>query len=151
MRNDDTLTAWRLDRLGRGVGLETRAGQGANLDTTTANGRMVFGILAAIAEFERELIIECTRAGRALARDRGRPFKMTAAKPRLAQAAMRQPGTKVGQLCAELGVSRQTLYRHADPRGGLRPDGGKLLHARKRVVTAGLLSSPQQSAAALSP
>ena len=52
---------------------------------------------------------------------------MTTAKLRLAQAAMGQPGTKVGALCAELGVSRQTLYRHVDPNGALRPDGEKLL------------------------
>jgi hypothetical protein len=52
---------------------------------------------------------------------------MTAAKLRLAQAAMGQPCTKVGELCAELGVTRQTLYRHVDPRGALRTDGEKLL------------------------
>jgi len=135
LRKDDTLVTWKLDRLGRdlrhlvnlvhdlirrGVGLKVLAGQGANLDTTTANGRLVFGIFAALAEFERELIVERTRAGLASARARGRnggrPFKMTSAKLRLAQAAMGQPGTKVGELCTELGVSRQTLYRHVDPR-----------------------------------
>ena len=97
LRKDDTLVAWKLDRLGRdlrhlvnlvhdltgrGVGLKVLAGQGANLDTTTANGRLVFGIFAALAEFERELIVERTRAGLASARARGRnggrPFKMTA-------------------------------------------------------------------------
>ena len=46
---------------------------------------------------------------------------------RLAQAAMGQKETKVGELCAELGVTRQTLYRHMDPNGALRPDGEKLL------------------------
>jgi DNA invertase Pin-like site-specific DNA recombinase len=101
------------DLTGRGVGLKVLAGQGAHLDTTTANDRLVFGIFAALAEFERELIIERTRAGlisaRARGRNGGRPFKMTAAKLRLAQAAMGQPGTKVGALCAELGITRQTL------------------------------------------
>ena len=56
---------------------------------------------------------------------------MTAAKLRLAQAAMGQPGTKVGKLCAELGITRQTLYRHVDPNGLLRPDGEKLLGQMK--------------------
>lgn len=146
LRQDDTLVAWKLDRLGRdlrhlvnlvhdltgrGIGLKILAGQGAQLDTTTANGRLVFGIFAALAEFEHALIIERTQAGLALARARGRnggrPFKMTAAKLRLAQAAMGKPGTKVSELCAELSITRQTLYRHVDPNGFLRPDGEKLL------------------------
>jgi DNA invertase Pin-like site-specific DNA recombinase len=135
LRKDDTLVTWKLDRLGRGVGLRVLAGQGANLDTTTANGRLVFGIFAALAEFERELIVERTHAGLASARARGRnggrPFKMTPAKLRLAQAAMGQPGTKVGELCAELGVTRQTLYRHVTPQGELRPDGLSVLSRQK--------------------
>ena len=49
------------------------------------------------------------------------------AKLRLAMAAMGQPETKVGDLCQELGVTRQTLYRHVSPKGELRPDGEKLL------------------------
>ena len=149
LREGDTLVAWKLDRLGRdlrhlvnlvheltgrGVGLRVLAGQGMNLDTTTANGRLMFGFFAALAEFERELIVERTKAGLASARARGRnggrPFKMTAAKLRLAQSAMGQPETKVGELCAELGVSRQTLYRHVNPKGVLRPDGEKLLGRR---------------------
>ncbi len=150
LRKNDTLVTWKLDRLGRdlrhlvnlvhdltgrGVGLRVLAGQGANLDTTTANGRLVFGIFAALAEFERELIVERTHAGLASARARGRnggrPFKMTPAKLRLAQAAMGQPGTKVGELCAELGVTRQTLYRHVTPQGELRPDGLSVLSRQK--------------------
>ena len=96
LRVGDTLVAWKLDRLGRdlkhlvnlvdeltkrGIGLRVLAGQGANIDTTTANGRLVFGIFAALAEFERELIVERTMAGlqaaRARGRNGGRPFKMT--------------------------------------------------------------------------
>ena len=150
LRKDDTLVAWKLHRLGRdlrhlvdlvheltgrGVGLKVLAGQGANLDTTTANGRLVFGIFAALAEFEREQAVERTRVGLASARARGRnggrPFKMTPAKLRRAQAAMGRRETRVGELCAELGITRQTLYRHVDPQGRLRPDGEKLLRCRR--------------------
>lgn len=107
------------------------AGHGASIDTTSANGKLVFTIFAGLAEFERELIIERTKAGMAAARARGRnggrPYKMTAAKLRLAMAAMESRDTTVGDLCAELGITRQTLYRHIDPKGNLRPDGQKLL------------------------
>ena len=134
----DMLTAWELDRLGRdlchlvnlvhnltdcGVGLIVLADQEANLDTATANGRLVFDIFAALAEFERELAVERTGAGP----QRRAAVQMTAAKLRLAQAAMGQKETRVGELCTELGITRQTLYRHVDPKGQLRPDGDKLL------------------------
>lgn len=146
LREGDTLLVWKLDRLGRDlrhlintvhdltgrdVGLKVLTGQGAAIDTTTAAGKLVFGIFAALSEFERELISERTVAGLASARARGRkggrPFKMTAAKLRLAVAAMGHPETTVGTLCKELGIARQTLYRHVAPNGELRPDGVKLL------------------------
>lgn len=145
LREGDTLAVWKLDRLGRdlrhlintvhdltarGVGLKVLTGHGAAIDTTSAAGKLVFGIFAALAEFERELISERTVAGLASARARGRsggrPFKMTQAKLRLAMASMGKPETKVGVLCEELGVTRQTLYRHVSPKGELRPDGEKL-------------------------
>ena len=146
LRAGDTLVVWKLDRLGRdlrhlvnivhdlterGVGLKVLTGQGAAIDTTTASGKLVFGIFAALAEYERELISERTVAGLASARARGRkggaPFKMTPAKVRLAAASMGKPGTNVGELCKELGVTRQTLYRHVSPTGELRADGRKIL------------------------
>ena len=151
LRHGDTLVVWKLDRLGRdlrhlvnlvgdltkrGIGLKVLAGEGASIDTTTANGRLVFAIFAGLAEFERELIVERTKAGLAAARARGRsggrPFKMTPAKLRLAQAAMGKPETKVAELCVELGITRQTLYRHVTPKGEIRPDGEKLLARRGR-------------------
>ena len=147
LRQGDILIVWKLDRLGRslhhlvntihdltirGIGFKVLTGHGASIDTTTPSGKLVFGIFAALAEFERELISERTKAGLASARARGRkggaPFKMTAAKLRLAMAAMGKPETKVGELCLELGITRQTLYRHIGPDGSLRNDGKKRLN-----------------------
>jgi DNA invertase Pin-like site-specific DNA recombinase len=154
MREGDTLVVWKIDRMGRslshlvstiqdlskrGITLHVLTGQGAALDTTTASGKMVFGIFAALAEFERELIIERTKAGLESARARGRaggaPFKMTPAKVRLAMAAMGKPETKIRELCDELGVTRQTLYRHVAPNGNLRKDGEKLIKEKKPYVS----------------
>jgi hypothetical protein len=70
-------------------------------------------------------------AARARGRNGGRPYKMTISKLRLAMASMGQPETGVGELCQELGITRQTLYRHVDPKGTLRPDGEKLFQRRK--------------------
>jgi DNA invertase Pin-like site-specific DNA recombinase len=149
LRAGDTLVVWKLDRLGRnlrhlvntihdltekGIGFKVLTGQGAAIDTTTPSGKLVFGIFAALAEFERELISERTKAGLASSRARGRvggaPHKMTVAKLRLAMAAMGHRETVVGELCRELGVTRQTLYRHVAPDGSLREDGKKLLAAK---------------------
>lgn len=148
LRKGDTLVVWKLDRLGRnlthlvnmvddlnhrGIALKVLRGQGASIDTTTASGKLVFGIFAALAEFERELISERTKAGLAAARARGRRggrrHTMTAAKVHLAAAAMGKEDTVVGDLCRELGITRQTLYRYVSPTGNLRDDGKKLLKA----------------------
>ena len=154
LREGDTLTVWKLDRLGRNlrhlvntihdlmerkIGFRVLSGQGADIDTTTAGGRLVFGIFAALAEFERELIRERTIAGlssaRARGRNGGRPYTMTPAKLRLAQVAMAKRDTKVGDLCNELGVTRQTLYRFVDPNGELRADARKLLKRKGQSVS----------------
>ena len=146
LRRGDVLMVWKLDRLGRdlrhlvnvvqdladrGVGFKVLSGQGAEMDTTTASGKLVFGIFAALAEFERELIRERTIAGLAAARARGRKggrrFALTKAQVRLAQAAMGKKETQVRELCEELGVTRVTLYRYVAPDGALRDHGRRRL------------------------
>jgi len=58
---------------------------------------------------------------------------MTPAKLRLAIASMGKKDTKVGELCRELGITRQTLYRHVSPTGTLRPDGEKLIEKNRNT------------------
>jgi DNA invertase Pin-like site-specific DNA recombinase len=147
LREGDVLVVWKLDRLGRdlrhlvntvqdladrGIGFKVLAGQGADIDTTTAGGKLIFGIFAALAEFERELIRERTQSGLAAARARGRiggrKFALTKAQVRLAQAAMGKKETRVSDLCEELGVTRVTLYRYVGPEGELREHGRRALN-----------------------
>ena len=120
---------------------EDRPHQPRHIGTTIVGGKPIFGAFAALAEFERDLIVERTKAGLASARARGRnggrPYTMTAVKPRTAQAAMGRPETRVGALCRELGVTRQTLYRHVGPKGEPRPDGEKLLAVGRRASACG--------------
>ena len=148
LRAGDVLVVWKLDRLGRtlahlvttvrdlserGIGLRVLTGQGAEIDTTTPAGRMIFGIFATLAEFERDLIRERTLAGLAAARARGRKggrkFALTKAQVRLAQAAMAKRDTSVAELAAELGIKPVTLYRYVDANGNLRDYGRRVLEA----------------------
>ena len=155
LREGDILVVWKLDRLGRdlrhlvntaqdlaerGIGFKVLAGQGAEIDTTTASGKLIFGIFAALAEFERELIRERTQAGLAAARARGRKggrrFDLTKAQVRLAQAAMQNRDTQVAELCRELGVTRSTLYRYVGPNGELRDHGERVLGIQQLATAA---------------
>lgn len=148
LRAGDTLIVWKLDRLGRNlahlvntvqdlatreIGFKVLTGQGANIDTTTASGKMIFGIFAALSEFERELIRERTMAGLAAARARGRnggrKFSLTKSQLRLAQASMSNRDTKISEFCKEIGITRSTLYRYISPEGEIRPHGHKLLQS----------------------
>lgn len=144
----NTFVVWKLDRLGRnlkhlvttvdelydrGVGLRVLAGTGAEIDTTTANGRLVFGIFATLAEFERELIAERTRAGLAAARARGRmggrPRKMDPTMLRIAMRAMADRDTVAQDLAERLGMATTTLYRYVNGDGTVKEPGQKLLDA----------------------
>jgi DNA invertase Pin-like site-specific DNA recombinase len=129
VREGDTLVVWRLDRLGRslahliiliadlearGVGFSSLTEQ---IDTTTPGGKLIFHIFGALAEFERNLIRERTRAGLAAARARGRhggrPRVLgTSGKVQLARKLFADKTNSVGDICASIGVSRATLYRY---------------------------------------
>lgn len=120
----------KLDRLGRSVGnlkqvADRLQDQGVGLvalsqgiDTTTAGGRLFFHMLAAIAEFEHDLIVERTRDGLAAARARGRKggpkFKMTPTKVKQARAMYDEGKYTVQQIAETFGVSRPTIYRHLE-------------------------------------
>ena len=107
------------------------AGAGAQIDTTTANGRLIFGIFAALAEFEAELIRERTKAGLAAARARGRlggrPRKMTIETLKMAMAAMADPKTKASEVANRLGITTTTLYTYINCDCSVKEPGQRLL------------------------
>ena len=148
----NTLVVWKLDRLGRDmkhlvnlidemshkkVGFKVISG--AEIDTTTANGRLVFGIFAALAEFERELIRERTQAGLAAARARGRnggrPRKMDAHTIKMAMAAMSDRNSVAHEVAKRLNVTTTTLYTYVNGDGSLKEAGTRLLHQSSREKT----------------
>ncbi|QHT65238.1 recombinase family protein [Rhodocytophaga rosea] len=136
LRAGDVLMIWKLDRLGRSlphlvelthellekeVGLQSLSDP---IDTTTAQGRLVFNIFASLAQFERDLIRERTMAGLASARSRGRlggrkkGLSEKAQKTALiAEALYKQKQLPVMDLCKQLSISKPTLYRYLRSRG----------------------------------
>jgi len=128
LRSGDVVVVWRLDRLGRSLRnlidlVETLADRGVgfrslteSIDTTTANGRLFFSIMGALAEFERDLIRERTQAGLAAARARGRvggrPSVMNAKKIATARKLYDSREHTVAEIAEMLDVSVATIYRH---------------------------------------
>lgn len=126
LRDGDVFCVWRLDRLGRSLsdlvhhvtefarhGVEFRSLTEA-FDATTPGGRLIFGIFAAIAEFERALIIDRTKAGLAAAKASGKPVgRPRLVTPARAQIAREQRDTGMGltAIARELRVSRATVVR----------------------------------------
>lgn len=148
-RDGDTLVVWKLDRLGRnlhhlvnavhdltarGVGLKVLTGQGAAIDTTTPAGKLSSGSSQRWPGSNANSSPSAPsglKSARARGRKGGTPFKMTPAKLRPPHP-WANPDTKIGELCTELGITSQTLYRHVSPTGELRADGLKLLADRTR-------------------
>ncbi len=133
-RAGDTLIVWRLDRLGRSlkdlIALAERLEQRKvglkslkeALDTTSSGGRLVFHMFGALAEFERDLIRERTRAGLSAARARGRlggrPKLLTPEKRRLAVQLYRAKEHSIAEICRLMGISKPTLYSYLAEAGG---------------------------------
>jgi len=127
LRAGDTLVVWRLDRLGRSLPdliatVNELASRGIAfesvteaIDTTTASGKLVFNIFASLADFERHLIGERTRAGLAAGRARGRmggrPPALTSRQLREARLLLTDPEATVTAVAERYGVSRTTLYK----------------------------------------
>lgn len=129
LREGDTLVIWKLDRLGRNLAhlihlttalIEKKVGLislNDPIDTTTSQGRMIFGFFASLAEFERELIVERTQAGlksaRARGRKGGRPKGMSQSaieKATIAEALYQNGTIPVKKIAEQLDISKTTLY-----------------------------------------
>lgn len=128
MRPGDTLVVWKLDRLARSLkqlietveGLEQKEigfqSLTESIDTTTSGGKLVFHIFAGLAEFERSIIRERTRAGLASARARGRlggrPKSMSEQDIAAAKALLQDPSITFEKVAERIGVAPSTLYRY---------------------------------------
>jgi DNA invertase Pin-like site-specific DNA recombinase len=133
-RSGDSLIVWKLDRLGRSLrhlidtinklqskGVEFVSLQ-ESVDTTTSGGKLVFHVFGALAEFEREMIRERTRAGLKAARARGslhgRPKKLSNQQINIAKKLMDDKETKILEITKTMNVSRSTLYRYQTTENG---------------------------------
>lgn len=134
LRKDDILMVWRLDRLGRtlkhliewineleqqGIGFKSLQ---ETIDTTNSSGKLIFHIFAALAEFERNLIRERTRAGLEAARVRGRqggrPKILTENKCELAVKLYEDKKHSVKEICQIMNISKPTLYKYIKKQNG---------------------------------
>ena len=126
----DTLLVWRLDRLGRSMAhlvlliedlsrkkIAFRSICDGVIDTTTASGELIFNIFSSLAQFERRLIQERTKAGLSAARARGRkggrkPISAEHPKVKTAKRMHQDHGMDIDQICQMLNISRATFYRY---------------------------------------
>src|SRR3954462_4603852 len=133
VRAGDTIAVWRLDRLCRSLphlietigGLEARnvgfKSLTESIDTTTSGGKLIFHIYGALAEFERNLIRERTKAGLQAARIRGikggRPKSLSDKKVEMARKLYADKSNSVEEICKTMGISRMTLWRYVKAAG----------------------------------
>lgn len=126
----DTLLVWRLDRLGRSMahlvtlvedlgkkGIGFRSLCDGAIDTTTASGELIFNIFSSLAQFERRLIQERTKAGLDAARARGRNGgrkKVAPDNPKVltAKRMHKNHGMSINDICKTLKISRASFYRY---------------------------------------
>lgn len=127
VRDGDELAVWRLDRIGRSTKdlistVEDLNGRGVNfvslherIETASAAGRLMLGVFAAIASFERDLLVERTNAGlhaaRARGRKGGRPPSLGPSELRLARSMLADQSVSVTEVARHFKVGRNTLYR----------------------------------------
>ena len=126
----DTLVVWRLDRLGRSMhhliwliedlrqkGISFKSISDGFIDTTTASGELIFNIFSSLAQFERRLIQERTKAGLDAARSRGRcggrkKIQSTDPKVLTAKKMHKDHGMSIDDICKILKISRASFYRY---------------------------------------
>lgn len=155
LREDDTLVVWRLDRLGRSlphliktinelkernIGFKSLNEQ---IDTTTAGGILIFHLFGAVAQFERDLVSERTKAGLKAARDRGkrggRPAKLKPKDVRMIKQLLKDKTVTKGDIAKRFGVSRATVHRELlkNRKDTEAKELDKLLKAQRRADRAG--------------
>lgn len=128
LRTGDTLVVWKLDRLGRslanlieivkqlndrGIGFKSLQ---ENIDTTSTGGKLVFHIFSSLAEFERDIIRDRTKAGLAAARARGRkggrPQVLTNEQIDMIKKLHADKTNSITGICKMFKISRPTLYAY---------------------------------------
>ena len=131
LREGDIIVTWKLDRLGRsirdlinlvseiqekGAGLKSLQD---SVDTTTPHGKLTFHLFAALAEFEKDIIRERTKAGLEAARARGRKggrpkgiSKQALNKVLIAQALYKKQNMSISEICRHIGIARSTFYKY---------------------------------------
>ena len=128
LREGDTFVVWKLDRLGRSLkhlietihDLQGRSigfiSLTENIDTTTPGGMLIFHIMGALAQFERDLIRQRTNAGLSAARARGRsggrPNKVKAEQIAMMKKMYADQTNSVDSICSTFHITRATLYRY---------------------------------------